>query len=143
MLPLSKTTNNFVQIHLDEYTSDIQTTITCYTYVHWTFHYQFRRFIHTICLILIQLIFIGFIYFLYSLIYLKMIPDDKLHFVYPAGNYMFKVNNRSTRTRCEICSKLIIKTPERRHWRRSSVFIVNFEHISHLVLVFLLLTLSR
>ena len=33
---------------------------------------------------------------------------------YPAGNYMFKVNNRNTRTRCEICSKLTIKTPERR-----------------------------
>ena len=62
---------------------------------------------------------------------------------YPAGNYMFKVNNRNTRTRCEICSKLTIKTPERRQWRRSGVFIVNFEHISHLVLVFLLLTLSR
>ena len=29
------------------------------------------------------------------------------------------------------------------HWRRSGIFIVNFEHISHLVLVFLLLTLSR
>ena len=27
----------------------------------------------------------------------------------PAGNYMFKVNNRNTRTRCEICSKLTIK----------------------------------
>ena len=37
------------------------------------------------------------------------------------------------------CSKLTIETLE----RRSSVFIVNFEHISHLVLVFLLLTLSR
>ena len=32
---------------------------------------------------------------------------------FPAGNYMFKVNNRNTRTRCEICSKLTIKTPER------------------------------
>ena len=60
----------------------------------------------------------------------------------PAGNYMFKVNNRNTRTRCEICSKLTIKTPERCHLRRSGVFIVNFEHISHLVLVFLLLTLN-
>ena len=30
-----------------------------------------------------------------------------------------------------------------RHWRRSDIFIVNFEHISHLVLVFVLLTLSR
>ena len=26
---------------------------------------------------------------------------------------MFKVNNRNTRTWCEICSKLTIKTPER------------------------------
>ena len=33
----------------------------------------------------------------------------------PAGNYMFKVNNRNTRARGEICSKLGIKTPERRH----------------------------
>ena len=30
-------------------------------------------------------------------------------------------------TRCEICSKLIIKTPER-HWSHPGVFIVNFEH---------------
>ena len=46
----------------------------------------------------------------------------------PACNYMFKVNNRNNRTRCEICSGVVI---------------VNFEHILHLALVFLLLTLSR
>ena len=49
-----------------------------------------------------------------------------MHVSIPAGNYMFKVNNRNTRAR-----------------RRSGIFIVNFEHISHLVLVFLLLTLNR
>ena len=54
---------------------------------------------------------------------------------------MFKVNNRNTITRCELGSKLT-KTPERR-WRRSGAFIVNFEHIWHLVLVLLLLTLSK
>ena len=43
---------------------------------------------------------------------------------------MFKVNNRNTRTTCEVCSKLTIKTPERRHWRRYGVFIANFEDIS-------------
>ena len=43
----------------------------------------------------------------------------------------------------KICSKLTIKKPERRQWSRSGVFIVNFEHISHLVLVFLLLTLNK
>ena len=69
----------------------------------------------------------------------------KRSFVKPiiAGNYMLKVNNRDTRTRFEICSKLTIKIPERRHWRRSGIFMVNFEHISHLGLVFLFLTLSR
>ena len=40
---------------------------------------------------------------------------------------MLKVNDKGTRT-----------TP----WRRSGVFIVNFEHFSHLVLVFPLLTLN-
>ena len=59
-----------------------------------------------------------------------------------AGIYLFKVNNRNTRTRFEKCSKLTIKTPERRQWSRFGVCIVNFEHISHLVLVFLLLTLN-
>ena len=60
----------------------------------------------------------------------------------PIGIYLLKVNNRDTRTRCEICLKLIIKTPERRQCRCSAVFTVNFEHISHPVLVFLLLTLN-
>ena len=30
-------------------------------------------------------------------------------FLYSAGQHMFKVNNRNTRTRCEKCSKLTIK----------------------------------
>ena len=58
--------------------------------------------------------------------------------VHPVGIYLFKVNNRNNRTRSEICSKLTIKTPERHYWRRSGVFIINFEHILHLVLAFLL-----
>ena len=60
----------------------------------------------------------------------------------PAGIYLLKDNDRNTRTRCKIRSKLTIKTPERRQWRLSGVFIVNFEHIPYLVLVFLLLTLN-
>ena len=66
-----------------------------------------------------------------------------IRITYPAGNCMFKVNNKNTRTRYEICSELTIKTPERRQCRCSGVVIVNFEHISHLILVFLLLTLRR
>ena len=60
----------------------------------------------------------------------------------PVGIYFLKVNNRNTKTKCEICSKLTIKTPEQRQWRPSGVFVVNFEHISHFVLLFLLLTLN-
>ena len=52
----------------------------------------------------------------------------------PAGMHLLKVNNKNSRTRCEICSKLTIKTP--------GVFMVNFKHISHIVLVFPLLTLN-
>ena len=50
----------------------------------------------------------------------------KSDFCFQAEIYLFKFNNKNTRKRCEICSKLTIKAPERRHWHRSSVFIVNF-----------------
>ena len=71
----------------------------------------------------------------------KILPGNC--FPFPACNYIIKVTNRNTRTRCEICSKLTIKTPKQRHWRRSTVFIDNSERILHLSLVFLLLTLSK
>ena len=49
------------------------------------------------------------------------ISEEFLFFSNPAGNYMFKVNNRNIRTRCEICSNF---TP------CSSASIVNFEQIN-------------
>ena len=36
---------------------------------------------------------------------------------------MFKLKHRGTSKRCNICSKLTIKTRERHQWRRSGVFI--------------------
>ena len=59
---------------------------------------------------------------------------------WPANIYFFRVNNRKARKMYELCSNLTIKTPERRQWRGSGVFIVKFEHNSHLFPVFLLLT---
>ena len=61
---------------------------------------------------------------------------------------MLKVNIINIRKRGEICSKLLkyaqtIKRPEWCHWPRSGVFIVDLEHISHLFLMFLLLTLYK
>ena len=67
----------------------------------------------------------------------------KFNITIPTSNYMFKINKRNTTTWYDICSKLTIKTPERRYRSRSGVFIINFEYISHLALVLLLLTLSK
>ena len=75
-------------------------------------------------------------------VYPSMVINKSNVFSFPVGIYLPKVNDRNTRTRCDICSKLTIKTPKRRHWRRSGVLIVNFEHISHPILLFLLLTLN-
>ena len=50
--------------------------------------------------------------------------------------YLLDVNNVNTKTICKIYSKSIIKILERRHWLRSGIFIVNFEHILHIALLF-------
>ena len=76
-----------------------------------------------------------------------IITTGHLHLTKPELNpgniYLFKVSIRNTRKWCEICLKLPIKSSERRQWRWSGVFIVNFEPISHHFLVFLLLTLNK
>ena len=90
---------------------------------------------------------IDLVLFLILSIYL---PD----IVNSAGICLLKVNG-NTRIRCELCSKLAVKAQGRpnKMWimskvnnkdtrRHSGVFIVNFEHISHFALVFLLLTLN-
>ena len=49
--------------------------------------------------------------------------------------YFFKVNNKNTRIRCEICSKLAIKTPEWRHCFRT-YFSINicFNILQHVLI---------
>ena len=53
----------------------------------------------------------------------------------PARKYLFKVNNWSTRIRCENCLILRMKTLEPCPWCHSNVFIVNCERISNFVLI--------
>ena len=78
-----------------------------------------------------------------------------LLFILPLYKYHFNINNNIRTQRAftyskltretqgvKYVQKLTIKIPERRQWRRSGVFIVNFKHISYLVLVPLLLTLK-
>ena len=65
-----------------------------------------------------------------TLLYFELIQRN-----YPAGNYIFKVNNRNTRARCEICSianGIVLVS-----------LLLTLNIFSHLVLVFLFLTLSR
>ena len=45
-----------------------------------------------------------------------VVTQRALKIPFPAGNYMFEVNNRNTRARFEIYSKLTIKTPIASFW---------------------------
>ena len=71
-----------------------------------------------------------FIYFIYFFGFIEIVQLELYvaSFKYPANFYSFKPDNRHARTRCGMYSALAIKTTERRHSRRSGVFIVNFEH---------------
>ena len=57
-----------------------------------------------------------------------LVPAQFYNFnsTYTAGIYLLKVSNKNTRIRCEICSKLTIKIPERRQWRYSGIFTESF-----------------
>ena len=68
---------------------------------------------------------------------------QKYHINNKGGIYLFKVSNGNNRTMCETCSKLEIKTPEQSQMRRSGVFYVSLEQISHSVLVFSFLTMNK
>ena len=59
---------------------------------------------------------------------------------FPAGINLLKVNYRNTRTRCYIYVQINNKDTRT---TLSGVFVVNFEHIWHLVLVFPLLNLNK
>ena len=57
--------------------------------------------------------------------------------------FLLTVNNKNSRKRCGTYLRLTIKTTERRQQHHPRVFIVTFEHVSHLSLVFLLLTFTQ
>ena len=50
----------------------------------------------------------------------------------PTAIYCFKVNNGNMKTICKTCSNITMKKLEKRQKRCSGIFIVNFEHISHI-----------
>ena len=64
-------------------------------------------------------------------------------FFLQAGICLFKSKSRSTTKNCEIFSKSTRKTPEWYQRRCFVVLMVNFEHISLIILVFPLLTSNK
>ena len=79
----------------------------------------------------------------FFLVHLMLTSKTSIKTYNSANIYLFKLNNKNTRKRFEISLKLTIKTPVRRPWHCSDVFIVNSEHILHFFLVFLLLSLNK
>ena len=96
--------------------------------------------------LLLQIFFFYKIYMVFKVTYPTEMRFSKAEFklvwIFPTVTCLLKVNNRNTRARCDICSRLTIKIREQCQWRRSGVFIVNFEHILNHILVFLLLTFN-
>ena len=65
------------------------------------------------------------------------------HGCFPFAIYLFIFNNGNTITKFKVCLKLTLKTSERHHWCRFSVFIVNLKQISYILLLVLLITLNK
>ena len=64
-------------------------------------------------------------------------------FVFPAGIYLLKVNEGHSKTMSKTYLKLTIKTEERHYLGHSAIFIVKFERILHIALVYPFLTLNK
>ena len=94
-------------LHFNGFTFDIK------TYCYLAKNFEFRSFsVATFFSPLMGICSSWYLYFTYVLLLGFNILSSNI----PTSNNMFKINNRNTRTRCEICSKLTIKTPVRRHW---------------------------
>ena len=73
-------------------------------------------------------------YTIFKLLHIQHSGKCYLNLTRPTANSIFGINHASEAAVCRLRCQC--------QWRRSIVFIVNFEHISHLVLVFLSLTLN-
>ena len=108
-------------------------------HLHWNIFYFFKRNLIGY-LKMIEIEYVGNTVCYYANVDLNIKKTSVLlnhtHCPNPNAIYLLKDSNKNAWTRCEICSKLTIKTPERRQWHCSVVFIVNCGHLSHLVICF-------
>ena len=61
---------------------------------------------------------------------LLLIAFSIVNYELTSNIYLFKINNRKARKKCEICSKLTINTPERRR-RRASLWCFYCEFLTY------------
>ena len=73
----------------------------------------------------------------------RIFPQFIIKTVFKKRMCLFKANVRNTKKVLENCSKSTMKAPEGRQWGRSCIFIINFEQIPHIVLVFPLSILTK
>ena len=66
----------------------------------------------------------------------------EVSFIPDIGDSGEEIHYKSYQFTLSICSRLTIKVPKQCRWLDSGIFIVNFEHTSHLFLVFLWLILN-
>ena len=76
-------------------------------YVNYLFSYYVFTLLRVFLLLFVSLFLVLLLEFYISFSCFTLIEG-----LYPAGDYILKANNRNTGTRCEICSKLTIKTTE-------------------------------
>ena len=78
-----------------------------------------------------------------KLLYCNSHVKNSKNWSWVPSRHVLVQNQQWKHKKYQIYSKLTMKTPERILWRRSGVFIVNFERISYLVLMFPSLTLNK
>ena len=95
--------------HIDTHWSQIHTQINTHThtYIYIYIHIYIYKYI-CICI------------YIYVYIYVYV-------YIYQVVIYLLQVNNKNTRKKCKICSKLTINMAEPRHCCRSGVFNSSFE----------------
>ena len=82
-------------------------------------------------------------------IFFEQLYDGGIFGIFTFGYFVFfwYLNKISlpafTSTMCEFCWELTIKTPKRRYWRRSDVFINDFEETSYIFMVLSLLASNK
>ena len=109
-------------------------TLTLYPEFFFFFHFRQKPLILSVTIILIQIC--------QSVKGDEFLGSNKFRYTVLLSQQLLSQSHQwDSRWMCKSCWKLTSKKPERCHWRRSDVIIVNFTNVLHLALVFLVFLL--